>query len=194
MKAHDLALDTAILALVIGAADPAYPSQDNPQPLPEANLSGLHDFDLRVGHWRAHHRRLKERLAGSREWVEFDGTCVFQQLMGGRANMDDNVFDMPGGAYRGVTLRAYDPKTAEWAIWWLDGRNPFGDLDPPVKGRFQNGVGTFYADDTLRGRKIRVRFIWSHISAISAHWEQAFSADGGRTWETNWITDFRRMP
>jgi hypothetical protein len=194
MKAHDLALDTAILALVIGAADPAYPSQDNPQPLQEANLSGLHDFDLRVGSWRAHHRRLKERLAGSHEWVEFDGTCVFQQLMGGWANMDDNVFDTPGGAYRGVTLRSYDPKTGEWAIWWLDGRNPFGDLDPPVKGRFENGVGSFYADDTLRGRKIRVRFIWSHITATSAHWEQAFSADGGQTWETNWITDFQRMP
>jgi hypothetical protein len=179
---------------VIGAADPAYPSQDNPQPLQAANLSGLHDFDLRVGRWRAHHRRLKERLAGSREWVEFDGTCVFQQLMGGRANMDDNVFNMPGGAYRGVTLRSYDPKTGEWAIWWLDGRNPFGDLDPPVKGRFENGVGTFYADDTLRGRRIRVRFIWSHITATSAHWEQAFSADGGQTWETNWITDFQRMP
>lgn len=194
MKAHDLALDTAILALVIGAADPAYPSQDNPRPLQEANLSGLHDFDLRVGRWRAHHRRLKERLAGSHEWVEFDGTCVFQQLMGGWANMDDNVFEMPGGAYRGVTLRSYDPNTGEWAIWWLDGRNPFGDLDPAVKGRFENGIGTFYADDTLRGRKIRVRFIWSHITATTAHWEQAFSADDGRTWETNWITDFRRMP
>jgi len=194
MKAHDLALDTAILALVIGAADPAYPSQDNPEPPRPANLSGLHDFDLRVGRWRAHHRRLKERLAGSHQWVEFDGTCVFQQLMGGWANMDDNVFDMPDGAYRGVTLRAYDPKTGEWAIWWLDGRNPFGDLDPPVKGRFENGVGTFYADDTLRGRPIRVRFIWSHISATSAHWEQAFSADGGKSWETNWITDFKRMP
>jgi hypothetical protein len=194
MKAHDLALDTAILALVIGAADPAYPSQDNPPPLPRANLSGLHDFDLRVGRWRAHHRRLKERLAGSHEWLEFEGTCVFQQLMGGWANMDDNVFDLPDGAYRGVTLRSYDAKSGEWAIWWLDGRNPFGDLDPPVKGRFENGVGTFYADDTLRGRKIRVRFIWSHITATAAHWEQAFSADGGKSWETNWITDFRRVP
>jgi hypothetical protein len=194
MKAHDLALDTAILALVIGATDSAYPSQDNPQPQRAANLSGLHDFDLRVGRWRAHHRRLKERLAGSHEWMEFVGTCVFQQLMGGWANMDDNVFDIPDGAYRGVTLRAYDPKTGEWAIWWLDGRNPFGDLDPPLKGRFENGVGTFYADDTLRGRPIRVRFLWSHISAASAHWEQAFSADGGKSWETNWITDFKRMP
>ena len=112
--------------------------------------------------------------------------------MDGLANMDDNVFDMPGGTYRGVALRSYDPKSGQWAIWWLDGRNPFGDLDPPVKGRFENGVGTFYADDTLRGKPIRVRFIWSHITATSAHWEQAFSPDGGKTWEINWLTDFRR--
>jgi hypothetical protein len=88
--------------------------------------------------------------------VEFDATGVFQQLMGGWANMDDNV--------------------------------------PPVKGGFENGVGTFYADDTLRGKPIRVRFSWSRITTISAHFEQAFSADGGKSWETNWITDFRRMP
>jgi len=112
--------------------------------------------------------------------------------MDGLANMDDNVFDMPGGTYRGVALRSYDPKSGQWAIWWLDGRNPFGDLDPPVKGRFENGVGTFYADDTLRGKPIRVRFIWSHITATTAHCEQAFSPDGGKTWEINWLTDFRR--
>src|SRR5258705_609180 len=153
----------------------AYASQDNPPAQAAANLTGLHDFDLRIGEWRAHHRRLKERLADSHEWVEFDGTCSFRLLMDGWANMDDNVFNMPGGVYRGVTLRSYDPKSGQWAIWWLDGRNPFGDLDPPVKGRFVNGVGTFYADDTLRGKPIRVRFLWSHITPTSAHWEQASS-------------------
>jgi len=195
MRPFELTLAATVLAVTVGSAAPAAASQDNPPAPQAANLSGLHDFDLRVGRWQAHHRRLKERLAGSHEWVEFDGTCIFQQLMGGWANMDDNVFDMPGGAYyRGVTLRAYDPKTGQWAIWWLDGRNPFGDLDPPVRGRFEDGIGTFYADDTLRGKPIRVRFIWSHISASAAHWEQAFSPDGGKTWETNWITDFRRLP
>ena len=103
-----------------------------------------------------------------------------------------NVLNMPGGTYRGVSLRSYDPQTGLWAIWWLDGRNPFGSLEPPVKGRFENGVGTFYSDDTLRGKPIRVRFMWSNMTHSSAHWEQAFSADGGKTWETNWIADFTR--
>jgi len=171
----------------------AHASQDYPAPkLLKPDLSGLHDFDLRAGEWVCHHRRLKERLAGSHEWQEFDGTQSFRLLIDGYANEDENVMNLPGGAYKGVTLRAYDPKTGQWAIWWLDGRTPFGDLDPPVKGRFVNGVGVFYANDTLRGKPVRVRFTWSNITANSAHWEQAFSPDGGKTWELNWVTDFAR--
>jgi hypothetical protein len=178
---------------VLAAACMAHASQDYPAPkLLKPDLSGLHDFDLRAGEWVCHHRRLKERLAGSHEWQEFDGTQSFRLLMDGFANEDENVLNLPGGAYKGVTLRAYDSKTGQWAIWWLDGRTPFGDLDPPVKGRFVNGVGVFYADDTLRGKPVRVRFTWSNITANSAHWEQAFSPDGGKTWELNWVTDFSR--
>ncbi len=184
----------AVACLALALAAPVHATQDNPQPLKKTDLAGLHAFDHRTGQWTAHHRRLKERLAGSTEWVEFDGTQTAWPLMDGYANVDENVFDMPsGGEYRGVTLRAYDPASGQWAIWWLDGRNPFGSLEPPVKGRFENGVGTFYADDVLRGKPIRVRFIWSGIAADSAHWEQAFSADRGKTWETNWVTDFRRV-
>jgi hypothetical protein len=185
-------LAAGILAAALTA--PAQSSQDAPKPAQTApDLTGLHDFDFLVGEWRVHHRRLKERLAGSREWLEFDGTCSMRKLMDGWANVDDNVINLPGDAYRGVGLRSYDQKTGQWAIWWLDGRNPFGDLDPPVKGRFESGVGTFYADDTFKGKPIRVRFVWSHVTPTSAHWEQAFSPDAGRTWETNWVMDFRRI-
>jgi hypothetical protein len=114
--------------------------------------------------------------------------------MDGLTNVDDTLFNVPGGSYRGVALRSYDPKTGQWSIWWLDGRNPSSDLDQPVKGHFENGVGTFYADDTFQGKPIRVRFLWSHITATSARWEQAFSPDAGKTWETNWIQEIRRLP
>jgi len=181
-----------LLFATLSVTIPARSSQDVPPVQPAANLGGLHDFDFLVGEWRVHHLRLKERLVDSHEWVEFDGTCAMRPLMDGWANVDDNVVNLPAGAYRAVGLRAYDAKSGQWAIWWLDGRNPFGELDPPVKGRFEQGVGSFYADDTLRGKPVRVRFTWSQITPVSAHWEQAFSPDGGKTWEVNWRMEFRR--
>lgn len=153
---------------------------------------GINAFDARPGDWTVRHRRLKARLAGSDEWVDFDGVQTWWPTLGGAGNLDDNLFAMPGGPYGGVTLRAYDLKTGLWSIWWLDGRDPHGNLEPPMKGRFADGVGTFYADDVLRGKPIKVRFIWSNLTASTAHWEQAFSPDGGETWETNWISDFTR--
>jgi hypothetical protein len=150
-----------------------------------------HDFDFHFGSWRAHHRRLKERLASCDEWLEHDGTAIAGPLLDGSANMDDNVFHSPNGLYRGVTLRSFNPETKTWAIWWLDGRFPH-TLDPPMIGRFENGVGTFYADETFNGKPIKVRFLWLDITPTSHQWEQAFSPDGGKTWETNWITKFTR--
>ena len=190
------AVFAAVLAVVtLGFGLPAYASQDTPKSMQgTVDLSGLHDFDFLVGNWQVHHRKLKERLANSRDWDEFEGSLSMRKLMDGYANVDDNIFKTPEGTYRGVGLRSYDPKTAQWAIWWLDGRSPFGDLDPPVKGRFVNGVGTFYANDTLRGKPVRVRFVWSKITATTARWEQAYSPDGGKTWETNWTMDFQRKP
>jgi hypothetical protein len=155
---------------------------------------GPNAFDARVGEWKVRHRRLKERLAGSTEWVDFDADQTWWPTMAGLGNLDDNALAIPTGPYNGITLRSYDPKTDQWLIWWLDGRNPHADLDPPMRGRFVNGVGTFYADDTLRGKPIKVRFIWSNITATGAHWEQAFSPDGGQTWETNWFSDFSKAP
>jgi hypothetical protein len=155
-------------------------------------IPGLHDFDFLFGHWRVHHRRLKDRLADSHDWVDFEGTSDCQPVLGGQGNMDDNVLSVPGDSYRAVTLRGFDPKTHQWSIWWLDSRSASGSLEPAVRGRFVNGVGTFYADDTFKGQAIRVRFIWSHSTPTSARWEQAFSTDQGKTWEVNWIMEFQR--
>jgi uncharacterized protein DUF1579 len=183
----------ALFAGALAVVVPAHATQDSPKPASETpNLAGVHDFDFLAGSWRVHHRRLKERLADSHEWITFEGTCSMRPLMQGYGNVDDNFLDMPGQPYHGVGLRAYDTKTGEWAIWWVDGRMPHNSLDPPVKGRFENGVGMFYSDDTLRGKPIRVRYTWSHITPSSARWEQAYSPDGGKTWETNWEMQFER--
>jgi NIPSNAP len=158
----------------------------------ENEATGVNDFDFLIGSWRVHHRRLQERLAGNHDWIEFEGTCVMQKILGGAGNMDENFLDFPAGAYRAVTLRTYDSSKKQWSIWWIDGRNP-SHLDPPVVGGFKDGVGTFYADDTFNGKPIRVRFLWTNPTP-KPHWEQAFSDDGGKSWETNWIMEFVRVP
>jgi hypothetical protein len=153
----------------------------------------IHDFDGFFGTWRTHHRKLKERLAGSSDWIEFDGMQVMQPVLGGQGNMTDNVFNMPDGSIRrGVTLRAFDPKTLKWSIWWLDGNDPTS-MDVPVVGGFEKGTGAFYADDTFNDKPVKVRFLWKNVTPNSRQWEQALSADGGKTWETNWITWFTKV-
>ena len=155
--------------------------------------SSVHDFDFYMGKWRVHHRRLKERLAGNDEWQEFEGTSTAWPILDGAGNVDDNVLELPGETYRAISLRSFDPETGSWSIWWLDGRNPHGPLDPPVVGRFVDGVGTFLAEDTLRGQPIIVRFLWSNITGNTCRWEQAFSPDGGKTWEVNWVMESTRI-
>ena len=148
-------------------------------------------FDFLHGHWQVQHRRLAERLVGSTTWIEFAGTCTAMPLLDGSANIDDNLLELPSGPYRAATLRAHDAATDGWSIWWLDGRTPT-HLDPPLVGRFVDGVGTFFADDVLAGRAIRVRFLWTVVAPATPRWEQAFSTDGGASWETNWVMRFAR--
>lgn len=149
-----------------------------------------HDWDWLIGSWNVRHHRLKERLAGSTEWAEFDGTSTMVPTLNGFGNMDDNWLDLPTGAYRAMGIRAFNPETRLWSIWWFDER--MQTIDPPVRGGFVDGVGTFVGDDTLRGMPIIVRFRWSEITARSARWEQAFSPNGGATWEVNWWMEFTR--
>ncbi len=157
-----------------------------------ANSSGASDFNFFPGNWQVAHRRLKQRLAGSTDWEEFGGTCNVQTLLGGLGNVDDNLIDLTGAPYRAVTLRSFNPATQQWTIWWLDGRVP-GRLDAPMVGSFTDGVGTFYGDDTLNGKPIKLRFLWTMAAPDVPRWEQAFSADGGGTWETNWVMTFHRV-
>jgi hypothetical protein len=174
-------------SLFANAAAPAPGADAAVGPVQE---DGRRDFDFFVGRWAVAHRRLRHRLAGDTHWEAFAGACESRPIIGGLGNIDDNILELPAGAYRAATLRLFEPATRIWSIWWIDSRAM--GLEPPVHGRFENGVGTFFSDDALDGRPIRIRFIWSAITSASARWEQAFSADGGATWESNWIMDFRR--
>ena len=154
-------------------------------------MSTSADFDFLMGDWTVAHRRLKHRMVGSNEWQEFPGTLSCRKVLGGMGNSDENHLELPGDPYHAMTVRLFDPKEAQWAIWWFDGRSP-GLLDPPVKGRFVDGLGTFLTNDNFQGIPIVVRFVWDVREADAPRWEQAFSKDGGTSWEVNWVMSFRR--
>lgn len=147
------------------------------------------DFDFWMGRWSIHNRRLRERLKGSTEWDEFASTCVAHPLPGGLGNEDEYRTDFAGG-FVGMSFRFFNRATNQWAIYWADSRR--GVLDPPVVGTFSGDTGIFEGTDTFEGRPIRVRFTWSLVTTASPRWEQAFSADGGKTWETNWVMEMTR--
>ena len=149
------------------------------------------DFDFIIGDWKVRHRRLNSRLTGCTEWTEFLGTSSTRKILGGFGNVEDNLLCFPEGPVRAAAFRSFDSKSQSWSIWWLDGRAPH-NLDVPVIGSFVNNVGVFYASDMLDGRPIKVRFIWHPNLDSNPRWEQAFSADDGTTWETNWTMDFHR--
>jgi hypothetical protein len=148
---------------------------------------GRSDFDFFVGTWKGYNRWLRERLAGSNEWEEFEGHSVIHKILNGMGNFDEVTMYREGGEMQGVTLRLYNPDTHEWASSM--GAN---NLFPPMVGKFENGRGMFYAYELFGGRHIYSRFIWTSQNENACRWEQAFSIDGGQTWETNWTTDFVR--
>jgi hypothetical protein len=157
---------------------------------PTSRDDGRHDFDFYFGRWAVHNRRLVERLVGCQEWEELEATQECRPLLGGLGNLDDFVTAWRGG-YRGMTLRLFQPATRQWSIYWANDRD--GVLEPPVVGRFTDGVGTFLGRDHHRGTPVLARFVWSHITAHSARWEQAFSTDEGTTWEVNWVMEMTRL-
>ena len=185
-RRHLLAAAAALPFLSMGRPDMSLAAAPAPRP------PGAEGFDFLAGDWTIHHRKLARRLAGSSEWREFAGTMTSRPLFGGAGNVDDYVLDDPTGAYRAVALRLFDTPSRNWAIWWADSRVSVLVLDPPMQGRFEHGEGHFLGESLLEGRAVKVRFLWSEIAADSARWEQAFSPDGGASWETNWIMRFER--
>jgi hypothetical protein len=154
---------------------------------------GQHDFDYAVGSWKIHLKRLKQRLVGSTEWVELDGTIVCRKVMDGRAEVEEmNVESADKQMHiQGLALRLYNPESRQWSIYWVNGADGILEQNPMV-GEFRNGRGEFYNQQIYQGRAIYARFVWADVTTDKPHFEQSFSVDGGKTWETNWITDQTR--
>jgi hypothetical protein len=151
---------------------------------------GQHDFDFEIGTWKTHVKRLLHPLTGSTTWVEYDGTTVVRKVWDGRANILELVADGSAGHFEGLNLRLYSPQSHQWSLNFSNSKS--GTLSQPTIGEFKNGRGEFYDQETLNDRAILVRFVISKITPNSCDFEQAFSDDGGKTWEINWIaTDTR---
>jgi hypothetical protein len=164
--------------LFLPQTGPAYSQQKPPR-------DGSHDFDFEIGTWHTHLSRRLHPLTGSNTWVEYDGTTVVRKVWDGRANLVELVADGPAGHFEGLNLRLYNPDSHQWSLNFANSAS--GTIGVPTIGEFKNGKGEFYDHETLNGRAILVRFVISDITPTSCRFEQAFSDDGGKTWEVNWV-------
>jgi hypothetical protein len=182
-----------LLALAIAltiSQNPAGAQQKAQASAPAAH-DGRHDFDFEIGEWATHVKRLQHPLSGSTTWVEYDGSTSVRSVLGGRANLAELAVSGPAGRIEGAALRLYEPQARRWTLNYFNVAD--GQLTPALAGEFIGGRGEFYGRDTLQGRAIMVRFVISKVNDTTYRFEQAFSADGGQNWETNWIaTDVRR--
>ena len=166
---------------------PSAPQSNAP---PTTNRDPQHDFDFEIGTWRTHLKRLQHPLTHSTTWIEYDGTSTISKIWNGRANLVELEVDGPSGHIEGLSLRLYNPASHQWSLNFANAAS--GVMTIPTVGEFKDGRGEFYDQETLNGRAILVRFVISNITKNSVHFEQAFSGDGAKTWETNWIADDTR--
>lgn len=156
----------------------------------QAVRDGQHDFDFEIGTWRTHLSRLQHPLTGSTTWLEYDGTSVISKVWDGRANLVELEVDGPAGHIEGLSLRLYNPRSGQWSLNFAS--SAVGTMSVPTVGEFRNGRGEFYDYEEFNGRMVFVRNVICSITPNAYRFEQAFSIDGGRTWELNWIAIDRR--
>lgn len=183
-------LCSLMLALqpLVGYAQPA--SIRAPQ-IPEKQHDGQRDFDFNYGTWKTHVRRLQHPLTNSTIWVDYEGLSVVRPIWDGRASLFELVVDGPAGHLEGMGLRLYNPQARQWSLNWANSSN--GILGVPMIGEFKDGRGEFYDQELFNDRMILTRNSFSDITPNSSRFEQAFSPDQGKTWETNWIMTFTRV-
>ncbi|HEU5481260.1 MAG TPA: hypothetical protein VFU90_15550 [Candidatus Tumulicola sp.] len=180
-----------IAAFALGGPLAAAPASPAASLIAPTTRDGHKDFDFLFGTWHTHYLILRKRLSHNHDWYACNGTSVIRPFWGGSGNLEDGDLHCPDRYIGGMTLRMYNAGTHQWSLWW--GTRTLGLVPPPQVGHFDaKGTGEFYADDTYAGKPIVVRFKWSLRSGDHPRFEQAFSPDGGKTWETNWTTDYTR--
>ena len=179
-----------VFLLALAPVPPARAQAAPATPSTNAMHDGQHDFDFEIGTWKTHLRRRLHPLSGSDEWTQYDGTTTVRKVWNGRANLVELVADGPAGHFEGLNLRLYNPQSRQWSLNFANAAT--GTMSQPTVGEFKNGRGEFFDQEDFNGRAVLVRFVIVPVTADEIRFEQAFSEDGGRTWEVNWIaTDTR---
>ena len=180
---------TLLLGLQLHAGHAA--KQEQPAPASAARRDGQHDFDFEIGTWKTELKRRLRPLSGSEEWTQMRGTSVVRKVWGGKANLVELDVTGPTGRIEGLSLRLYNPQSRQWSLNCASSGD--GTLVPPTIGEFRDGRGEFYSQETYQGRVILVRFVITKVAADKYRFEQAFSDDGAKTWEVNWIAEDTRI-
>lgn len=184
-------LHPLLLAASIFIAAPVFAQSNSPAPLVPVLHDGAHDFDPLLGNFTFQLRYMIHPLTSTPDWTDMTGTASCYKVWDGRAQLDTIELDSAsGGHIEGLTLRLYDRDARQWRLYWANSR--IGRLDPPQVGAFRDGHGDFYTTDNINGRIVLIRYDWSRMTSGTPHFEQAFSPDGGKTWEVNWITNQTR--
>jgi hypothetical protein len=161
------------------------------KPSEPTGKDGQHDFDFNLGTWKTHMQRLQHPLSGSANWVELNGTVTIKKLWNGKAQLEEVEADGPSGHFEDLAVFLYDPTARQWNMNFANSK--YGMLGvPPTVGEFKNGRGEFYDQEPFHGRMILVRILWTDITPNSHRFEQAFSDDGGKTWEPNFVATLTR--
>lgn len=158
---------------------------------PAQAADGQRDFDFEIGTWKTSLRRLVKPLTGSTTWVEYTGTTNVSKVWNGKANLVELDVSGPAGRIEALSLRLYNPESRQWGLNLSN--SAVGTISNPTVGEFKNGRGEFYNQETLGSRAIFVRFVIWCDNADTCHFEQAFSDDGGKNWEINWIATDTRL-
>src|SRR5229473_1539096 len=177
--------------LLIACAAPARVRAEAPRTTASDTHDGQHDFDFMFGRWKIQVRRLRNSLHGARDWYEMTGTTVCRPIWNGKANIEEFEADGPDGHVEAPMVRLYSPTSRQWWLNWVNQKNT--RFDVPTIGEFKDGRGEFYDQELFEGRSILVRCVCFDITASSEPFERSYSADGGRTWEANWIAQSTRI-
>ena len=153
-----------------------------------------HDFDFIFGTWDIHNRKRRDTADPScDDSVEFATTSRTEPILAGLSHVERIHAGpgSPGGPWEGMTLRQFDPHDAVWRIWWASTQRP-GRLDPPLSGRFTDGIEGVHRPGRPRRHTGRPPVHLDQPGARPGPVDPGALGDAGRTWRLDWVMDFNR--